>query len=128
MDHLTRTQLLMIEAGGNLQFAKFLNIYGLKDQPNSNKYFTKAAQYYRQKLKELIENGHFKEEIDWEQLADKPSTEEGLEEVLMSKKPSMIEVYRPDMEDPTSSSSVGGAGGYRTLQKKQTITISLNDE
>lgn len=81
MDQLTQSQLLILEAGGNAQFQKYLEMYDLQEESHLSRYFSKAVQFYRVKLKELVENGYFNERINWSEITDKPSYEDGRESV-----------------------------------------------
>ena len=60
---------------------KFLELYDLQEEPPLVRYYSKAAQFYRVKLKELVENGYYNEAINWSQITDKPSYEDGRESV-----------------------------------------------
>ena len=79
MDSLTQLQLTILETGGNSQLYNFLNFYDLVQETVQRRYYTRAAEFYRQKLKELSEKGasNGKGLIDFTQFNDKPSYEEG---------------------------------------------------
>ena len=51
MDNLTEIQNRMLQYGGNKQFLEFLMLYGLENEPIETRYFTKATQLYRDRLK-----------------------------------------------------------------------------
>lgn len=41
----------MLRYGGNKQFLEFLKLYDIEDEPMSTRYYTKACQLYRDRLK-----------------------------------------------------------------------------
>ena len=45
----------MLRYGGNRQFFEFLKLYGLEFEPLETRYFTKACQLYRDRLKQMAE-------------------------------------------------------------------------
>jgi len=51
MDNISDLQKLMLRYGGNKQFSQFLYLYGLENEPLETRYFTKACQLYRDRLK-----------------------------------------------------------------------------
>ena len=51
MDNISDTQKLMLRYGGNHSFREFLKLYGLENEPLETRYFTKACQLYRDRLK-----------------------------------------------------------------------------
>ena len=51
MDNLSEMHLKMLKYGGNQAFANFLALYHLHREPLETRYFTKAAQLYRDQLK-----------------------------------------------------------------------------
>ena len=56
MDNISDTQKRMLRYGGNQQFLEFLKLYGLQHEPIETRYFTKATQLYRERLKQMAEN------------------------------------------------------------------------
>ena len=62
-----------------MQLYNFLNFYDLTSETVQRRYYTRAAEFYRQKLKELCEKGasNHKNLIDFTQFSDKPTYEEG---------------------------------------------------
>jgi len=65
MDSWNSQQLQFLEMGGNKKFISFIETYDLNKEINSQetkfieKYKTKAAEYYRQKLNAIVENKKF---------------------------------------------------------------------
>ena len=57
----------------------FFNLYDLNYETIQKRYHTKAAQYYRIKLKEFVNFGKSKTDINFDEFLDKPSYEEGRE-------------------------------------------------
>lgn len=55
MDNITDLQQRQLRYGGNNQFHQFLRLYGLEMEPLNTRYFTKACQLYRDKLKQMAE-------------------------------------------------------------------------
>ena len=55
MDNISEVQNLMLRYGGNRQFFQFLCLYGLEREPLETRYFTKACQLYRDRLKMMAE-------------------------------------------------------------------------
>lgn len=47
----------MLKYGGNEKFLTFLKHYDLESEPIQRRYHTQAAEFYRQKLKEVAEIG-----------------------------------------------------------------------
>ena len=45
----------ILRYGGNKQFSDFCYIYGIEQEPMETRYFTKACQLYRDKLKQMAE-------------------------------------------------------------------------
>jgi hypothetical protein len=79
MDSLSQVQLTNLETGGNQQLYKFFDYYDLNSETIQKRYFTKAAEFYRLKLKELCEKGVSKDGkgLDFTTFDDKPNYEEG---------------------------------------------------
>ncbi len=46
----------MLRYGGNNQFLEFLKLYKIENEPVETRYFTKACQLYRDRLKQMAEN------------------------------------------------------------------------
>lgn len=55
MDNITDLQKRQLLYGGNRQFLEFLKLYRLEHEPINTRYFTKACQLYRDKLKQMAE-------------------------------------------------------------------------
>lgn len=55
MDNLTDIHKKMLRYGGNKQFVEFLQLYSLENEPIGTRYFTKACQLYRDRLKQMAE-------------------------------------------------------------------------
>ena len=53
----SKQQLVYLKVGGNHAFQAFLDFYGLRDAPLPEKYYSKAAEHYRQLLRARV-NGH----------------------------------------------------------------------
>lgn len=51
MDNISTVQLKLLKYGGNSKLRDFLHLYSLQNEPISTRYFTKACQLYRDKLK-----------------------------------------------------------------------------
>jgi hypothetical protein len=69
MDSWNAKQLKCMQLGGNHGLAEFLSSYDLMSEPMDVRYQTKAAEYYRKKLKAFANEEEFNEE--------KPDYEEG---------------------------------------------------
>ena len=108
---------MILEAGGNSRFHSFLEQYDLQKEPVAKRYNNKATQFYRVKLKELVENGYYKDPFDWSSIPDKPSYEEGREVLIPHLRTSSLALTRADSNKDET-----------THTRKSTITISLNDE
>jgi len=52
----------MMSLGGNKQLSEFFSHYDLNDESVQTRYKTKAAEYYRHKLRNLCEGVPFSEE------------------------------------------------------------------
>mmetsp|Transcript_41800 Transcript_41800/g.63858 ORF Transcript_41800/g.63858 Transcript_41800/m.63858 type:complete len:109 (+) Transcript_41800:1339-1665(+) len=66
MDNISDTQKRMLRYGGNRQFRDFLLMYELGSEPLETRYFTKACQLYRDRLKQMAELNeviHFTREL-----------------------------------------------------------------
>ena len=74
MDSLSQLQLTMLETGGNLQLSTFFAFYDLNYEPIQRRYHTKAAGFYRLKLRELAEKGVSRDgkELDFTGFKEKP--------------------------------------------------------
>lgn len=57
MDTISQNQIQMLKYGGNEKFLSFLKHYDLESEPMQRRYHTQAAEFYRQKLKEVAEIG-----------------------------------------------------------------------
>jgi hypothetical protein len=55
MDNISDVQWRLLKYGGNTQFKEFLRLYGLENEPIETRYFTKACQLYRDRLKLMAE-------------------------------------------------------------------------
>jgi len=55
MDKISDLQKKMLQYGGNNQLREVLKLYGLENEPAETRYFTKACQFYRDKLKQMAE-------------------------------------------------------------------------
>ena len=62
MDAINDKQKKLLSLGGNKKFFEFMQAYGLNTEPSNVKYKTKAAEFYRQKLKFLAEGKDFYEQ------------------------------------------------------------------
>ena len=83
MDSLTQLQLRTLEQGGNLGLSNFFTHYDLIYEPIQKRYHTKAADYYRVKLREAMDTG---KQLNEEFLnKDRPSYEEGRLLIQMSR-------------------------------------------
>jgi hypothetical protein len=69
MDSWTPKQLKCMQLGGNHSLSEFLSSYDLMSEPMDVRYQTKAAEYYRKKLRSFCNDEEFTEE--------KPDYEEG---------------------------------------------------
>ena len=67
----------------------FLQHYDLVYEPIQRRYHTVAAEFYRQKLKEVAEIGSQKADIDFTMFFDKPSFEEGRKPLFGAPRPSV---------------------------------------
>lgn len=115
MDTINHNQMQLLNFGGNARLQNFLSFYDLTFEPIQKRYHTQAAEYYRQKLKELVDNGHSKTDIDFTQFGDKPSYDDGRKSLFENQRPS-ITVLNSIENDPEA------------LKKRHTMVISLNDE
>jgi len=55
MDNISDLQKRMLLYGGNKQFREFLCLYNLENEALETRYFTKACQLYRDRLKQMAE-------------------------------------------------------------------------
>ena len=95
MDSLSQLQLTMLETGGNLQLQTFFAFYDLNYEPIQRRYHTKAAEFYRLKLRELAEKGVSRDgkELDFTGFKEKPGYEEGRQPCLTVPR-SSVEVFQ----------------------------------
>ena len=56
MDAWSLNQLKIMCCGGNRKFTEYLNNYDLMDESVASRYGTKAAEFYRLKLRSLVDN------------------------------------------------------------------------
>lgn len=79
--------------GGNSRLHSYFNFYGLNSESINKRYYSKAAEFYRMKLKELTDQGisNDKGEVDFLKFEDKPTYEEGREIVISAQRVSCDE-------------------------------------
>lgn len=89
MDSWTPKQLKCMQLGGNNGLSEFLASYDLMSEPMDVRYQTKAAEYYRKKLRAFWNDEEFNEE--------KPDYEEGRNaiEYRVRSKEELKEVFGP---------------------------------
>ena len=75
-------QMEMVRLGGNKRLREFFDKYDLNQRDLQEKYFTKAAEFYRKRLQALVNNQDLEEE--------EPSKEEGIVS-LKEEKPKITE-------------------------------------
>lgn len=115
MDTINHSQMQLLNFGGNARLQNFLSFYDLTYEPIQRRYHTQAAEYYRQKLKELVENGYPKTDIDFTQFGDKPSYDDGRKPLFAEQRPSITVLNNIEND-------------AEALKKRCTMIISLNDE
>ena len=88
MDTINQSQMNILKYGGNAKLMNFLKHYDLVYEPVQRRYHTQAAEFYRQKLKEVAEVGSQKPDIDFTLFFDKPSYDDGRKPLFGAPRPS----------------------------------------
>ena len=88
MDTIQQHQLTLLDTGGNQKLLDFLTFYDLSYEPIQRRYHTVAADFYRQKLKELAEKGG-NTTFDFTRCPDKPSYDDGRKPLIGAPRPSI---------------------------------------
>ena len=111
MDTWSEKKLKLMALGGNKKLKEFFQIYDLNDESVQQRYNTRAADFYRLKLRSMGENIPFDEQ--------NPSYEIGREQVPQDEARSAEQIMQnnpPYQSDPNSSASDYLGTGMSYLQ------------
>ncbi|CDW72059.1 UNKNOWN [Stylonychia lemnae] len=112
--------------GGNNSLKRYFKFYDLNAEPVNQRYFSKAAEFYRQKLKEQCEKPFSQdqyEQFDPINLNDKPNFDEGRIILTMNMARHSVDsnIVFQNLENQQNSQQ-------NQLRKRGTIVISLNED
>ena len=107
MDSWSAKQLKCMQLGGNKSLSEFLSSYDLMSEPMDVRYQTKAAEYYRKKLRSFWNDEEFHEV--------KPTYDEGRMSIEYKVKSS------EELKEAIHGEGMGGSSEHKGVDKAKDL-------